>query len=451
MSSAIQSNLENLIANSVLSPPRDRRLSVTSRETGVSPVLRPQDPRRAATGTTSPTSRRSRQSNIPEEDGLFDDDDESEADLMDPHRSEEGERRVSELVSNAFSHFGRRPSVFSRPNMSVSATGDGLTDRRESNLTNIPVADRARLAKLTTIVSGAETGRSLDETYLRRTGSRLSIPRLSRGTSHGSLHTDLETAPLNPDGYERDRAAPGHADRPDHDPHMLLDPANELDPIADLHLPHDAAGHVTTNKWSAYWTEAGVLGRAAAPILGTQMLEYSLPLVSVMSIGHLSTTDLAASALGNMTAAVTGYAFLQGYISALDLVMPTAWTSSQPERVGFWLQRATICVSVLLIPIVAIWFNAEAILLFLNQSPNVSKRAALYLQWLSVGLPGYALNLMMRKYFLAQNIQNVHQVISAVVAPINLGVNYLLVWGPDPIRLGFIGAPLTTAISYNLS
>jgi MATE family multidrug resistance protein len=28
-------------------------------------------------------------------------------------------------------------------------------------------------------------------------------------------------------------------------------------------------------------------------------------------------------------------------------------------------------------------------------------------------------------------------------------LNYLLVWGPKSIRLGFIGAPLATAISFN--
>jgi MATE family multidrug resistance protein len=48
------------------------------------------------------------------------------------------------------------------------------------------------------------------------------------------------------------------------------------------------------------------------------LLEYSLPLASDISIGHLSTTDLAASALANMTAAVTGYSILQGFISSRE-------------------------------------------------------------------------------------------------------------------------------------
>ena len=57
----------------------------------------------------------------------------------------------------------------------------------------------------------------------------------------------------------------------------------------------------------------------------------------------------------------------------------------------------------------------------------------------------------LHRYFMAQNLQGVHQVISGVVAPLNLGLNYLLVWGPPAVRLGFIGAPLTTSISFNLS
>lgn len=38
----------------------------------------------------------------------------------------------------------------------------------------------------------------------------------------------------------------------------------------------------------------------------------------------------------------------------------------------------------------------------------------------------------------------------AVTAPLNACLNYLLVWGPEPIRLGFAGAPTATAISMNV-
>ena len=40
-----------------------------------------------------------------------------------------------------------------------------------------------------------------------------------------------------------------------------------------------------------------------------------------------------------MTAGVTGLSILQGLASALDTMLPSAWTSPQPQLVGLWSQR----------------------------------------------------------------------------------------------------------------
>lgn len=97
-----------------------------------------------------------------------------------------------------------------------------------------------------------------------------------------------------------------------------------------------------------------------------------------------------------------------------------------------------------------IWFNAEAILLALKQEPEVAHLASLYLRWVSLGLPAYAFNCISRRYFQSQNLFSIPTRIVMFVAPLNAFLNYLFVWGPEPIRLGFIGAPLATAISFNL-
>ena len=60
----------------------------------------------------------------------------------------------------------------------------------------------------------------------------------------------------------------------------------------------------------------------------TQILEYSLIVVPVISIGHISTTALAAVSLGSMTATFSGYSITKGLTSALDTVLPPAWTSN---------------------------------------------------------------------------------------------------------------------------
>ena len=74
----------------------------------------------------------------------------------------------------------------------------------------------------------------------------------------------------------------------------------------------------------------------------THVLEYSLVVVSVVSIGHISTSALAAISLGSMTASVSGFSIIQGMTSALDTLLPPAWTS-QPQLVGLWSQR--MCAS----------------------------------------------------------------------------------------------------------
>ena len=53
------------------------------------------------------------------------------------------------------------------------------------------------------------------------------------------------------------------------------------------------------------------------------------------------------------------------------------------------------------------------------------------------------------RYFQSQNLMNAPTIVIAIVAPINAVLNYMLVWGPKWIRLGFIGAPLATACSFN--
>ncbi|KAI0264617.1 MATE efflux family protein [Gloeopeniophorella convolvens] len=196
--------------------------------------------------------------------------------------------------------------------------------------------------------------------------------------------------------------------------------------------------------------EFRILVKYTLPVLGTHLLEYSLVIASVISIGHLSTVALAASTLGTMTASVTGYSIIQGLGSTLDTMLPSAWTSSQPHLVGLWSQRMAVVMAVFLIPVYFIWFNAESLLLFLHQEPEVAHLAALYLKVASIGLPAYTFNCISRRYFQSQGLFTVPTQIIIVVAPINAALNYLLVWGPKPFALGFVGAPLASAISFNL-
>ncbi|KAL7284329.1 hypothetical protein ACG7TL_001615 [Trametes sanguinea] len=204
------------------------------------------------------------------------------------------------------------------------------------------------------------------------------------------------------------------------------------------------------NVLKMFKEEAAVLVKYTVPVFVTHLFEYSLVIASVISIGHLSTTALAASTLGSMTASVSGYSIIQGFASTLDTMLPSAWTSTQPQLVGLWSQRMAVVMAATLVPILCIWFSSESILLFLKQEPEVARLAAVYLRWAAIGLPAYAFNSISRRYFQSQGLFTVPTRIILGVAPVNAALNYLLVWGPEPFRLGFIGAPIATAISFNL-
>ncbi|KII84673.1 hypothetical protein PLICRDRAFT_357130 [Plicaturopsis crispa FD-325 SS-3] len=241
-----------------------------------------------------------------------------------------------------------------------------------------------------------------------------------------------------------------------HDRDFGLNANNENTPLLGPLVPRieentaENSGHDDTSTTTMFWEELRVLCKYTLPVFGTHVLEYSLVIASVISIGHLSTTALAAITLGSMTASVSGFSIIQGFTSTLDTMLPSAWTSPQPQLVGLWSQRMTVVMAITLVPIFAVWFNSEPILLGLKQEPEVAHLAAVYLKWVSIGLPAYAFNGISRRYFQSQGLFAVPTRIILVVAPINALLNYALVWGPDAIRLGYIGAPIATAVSFNL-
>ncbi|PVG02567.1 MATE efflux family protein [Serendipita vermifera] len=151
-----------------------------------------------------------------------------------------------------------------------------------------------------------------------------------------------------------------------------------------------------------------------------------------------------------MTASVTGFSIIIGFVTALDTMLPSAWTSGTPSLVGLWTLRMGVLMTLIMLPIFLLWINAEGILLILRQEPEIAHLAGVYLQWFSFGLPAYAANAILRRYFQSQGLFSAPTRVLFIVAPINIVLNYLLVWGPPKIRLGFIGAPIATAISFNL-
>lgn len=103
-----------------------------------------------------------------------------------------------------------------------------------------------------------------------------------------------------------------------------------------------------------------------------------------------------------------------------------------------------------MIPATIILLNGESLLLALRQDPEVARLAGQYLKVLVFGIPGYAGFEITRRWLQCQGLMIVPTLSLIVASPINILLNWLLVWGPDSVRIGFIGAPVSTAISFNV-
>ncbi|CDH50029.1 mate efflux family protein [Lichtheimia corymbifera JMRC:FSU:9682] len=184
------------------------------------------------------------------------------------------------------------------------------------------------------------------------------------------------------------------------------------------------------------------------PVIGTYLLQQSLQLASVFTLGHLGPTELAAAALASMFANVSAWSVAFGTATALDTLCSQAYGGARDKTlVGVYLQRALVMLALMMIPVAIVWWNATQILLALDQEPELAFKAGLFLRCLLIGVPAFVAFEAVKKFLQAQGIMKASTYVLMIASPINFGLNYMLVhW--KPISIGFIGAPLATAFSY---
>lgn len=69
----------------------------------------------------------------------------------------------------------------------------------------------------------------------------------------------------------------------------------------------------TTEETPATWKyEAKKLANSSQKLILTFLLQYSLNIASIISVGHLGKTELGAASLASVTANITGYALYAG-------------------------------------------------------------------------------------------------------------------------------------------
>ncbi|KAI9829866.1 MAG: hypothetical protein M1819_005964 [Sarea resinae] len=197
---------------------------------------------------------------------------------------------------------------------------------------------------------------------------------------------------------------------------------------------------VAAGKISTTWQrEAKVLGRYSRSLVATFLLQYSLTVASIFTVGHLGKVELAAVSLASMTANITGYAIYQGLATSLDTLCAQAYGSGKRHLVGLQLQRMVYFLWVITIPVGIIWLSAGAILSKIVPEKELAHLAGRYLKVLLIGAPAYALFESAKRFVQAQGLFEANLYVLLFCAPLNAFMNWLFVW---QFKWGFIGAPI---------
>ncbi|KAL2429653.1 Ethionine resistance-conferring protein 1 [Exophiala dermatitidis] len=361
-----------------------------------------------------------------ESDAAISDDDESESSTLRPSTSAPG---------GGYSFVGsyRRPSFAGAGN-------------RATVLPQI-VRDHDRLSK-------EERKQALEEERSLLRDNNI-IPPKHPLSEEGARKKSLFKIPGGDLKVTRTRTAEGAAPSDD-----AIDVPSEATPLlGDPNLPYGGQDDPETinAKWeeavaagrihTTWQREAKVLARYSAPLMVTFVLQYSLTVASIFTVGHIGTVELGAVSLASMSANITGYAIYQGLATSLDTLCAQAYGSGRKKLVGLQMQRMIYFLWTISIPIAIIWVLAEYILLVIVPEPAVAKLAGLYLRVVLCGAPGYAAFEAGKRFVQAQGLFSASLYVLLVCAPLNAFMNWLFVW---KLNWGFVGAPIAVAITDNL-
>lgn len=228
--------------------------------------------------------------------------------------------------------------------------------------------------------------------------------------------------------------------------HLLKDHNIDVENLNDLSIRDAFEDAVVNNKLdeTTWGIELRALFRSSIPLAMTFLLQNSLSTVSVLAVGHLGATELAAVSMGAMTASITGYATIHGLATCLDTLCPQAFGAKKYTMVGIYTQKCVALISTVMLPILIAWifFGYELITLILPDK-ETAHLSAVYLRMIAAGIPAYIVFECGMRFLQAQGVFHISTYVLLFAAPLNVVMNFTLVK-----HFGYLGAPIAVVINY---
>ncbi|KAI0540504.1 mate efflux family protein [Xylaria digitata] len=230
----------------------------------------------------------------------------------------------------------------------------------------------------------------------------------------------------------------------------LLSSSRPSTPITEstalLPKPTDRHGADDGPGYRQWIREIWILTKAAIPVILAYTLQNSLQTASVLIVGRLSPEALATAAFSYMFAAASAWLVALGGTTALDTLASSSFTGSQDRHdLGILLQRGLFVFTILYAIIAVVWSFSEPLFRALGQEEFICIQSSRFLQTLIPGGLGYVWFEAMKKYLQAQEIYRPGTYVLLITSPLNIFLNWLLVYR---LGIGLYGAPIATGISY---
>ena len=219
-------------------------------------------------------------------------------------------------------------------------------------------------------------------------------------------------------------------------------------------------------RHSQWRTEIRPLLSSSLPLVGTYLLQYFYNLIIILFVSHLGTQALAAVSLAITTMNIIGFAIFEGMATALDTLCAQSYGSGNPKLVGLHVQRMVLLLLLVSVPVGAVWIFSPWWLAKVVPQKELAAMAGAFLRVSLVGVPGYAVFEAGKRFVQAQGNFRAGLVVLILCAPVNLGLNWLLVfvrlfslalrccawWLTDRrslqyLDLGILGAALAAALT----
>jgi MATE family multidrug resistance protein len=187
--------------------------------------------------------------------------------------------------------------------------------------------------------------------------------------------------------------------------------------------------------------------RLAVPIASVQVGLMLMGVADLMFVGHVSSRELAAAALGNLY--VYGLAgFGMGVVWAVDPIVSQAMGARDHEAAALGIQRGLLLGALLGFSMTLLCIPAGPVYVALRQPAEVIPRATAFVHTSALSLGAMLLFITLRQSL--QAMKHTRTIVGTIVAGnvLNLVLNWVFVFGNlGAPATGAVGAALSSAIS----